>query len=288
MSHLKKISNWIVVFTAVLLVALPVLSDQMRAEVARWQLAAAANAAVLGTGDVDALLRQVSQQVENLDEMRDYWLFRIKRALAESPATAPKELQAAIDQNSNNRTLTRYTASWLWARKEFEYQVRALEIGYRKPDVELPASLLNELAYSRALASLELDQALEDINAALEDFPNEAAYRDTRAWVLFRMGRPLEALEDADFAVQAIEQAKTADWVSSLLSALADWLESSRAPEDSEETLTQRDVGQLLWAEAVLHYHRASILEALGRSEQAAEEWQWLRDRQLPQDDRLY
>jgi hypothetical protein len=52
--------------------------------------------------------------------------------------------------------------------------------------------------------------------------------------------------------------------------------------------LTRREAGEILWGQGAVHYHRAKILEALGRTAEAEQEFQWLRDRKLPTDDRLF
>jgi hypothetical protein len=39
-----------------------------------------------------------------------------------------------------------------------------------------------------------------------------------------------------------------------------------------------------LWSLGVLHFHRAKILESLGRDKEAQQDWDWLTENQLPLD----
>ena len=53
----------------------------------------------------------------------------------------------------------------------------------------------NFLAYSLALRAEQLDRAERLVNEALSDQPGNAAYLDTKGWVLFKQGRLYEALQ---------------------------------------------------------------------------------------------
>ena len=67
-------------------------------------------------------------------------------------------------------------------------QVLALPIPrHRRPLV------LNNLAYMRALAEVDLEQGLREVNAALRQDPHNMMYLDTRAYLLYLLGRVNEA-----------------------------------------------------------------------------------------------
>lgn len=68
-----------------------------------------------------------------------------------------------------------------------------------------PAQLLNSRAYSRAQGDFELEEALVDINKALASAPDNAAYLDTRGFVLLKLGKLEEAMTDFQKAIDLIE-----------------------------------------------------------------------------------
>ncbi|MFO0942619.1 MAG: hypothetical protein U0930_17930 [Pirellulales bacterium] len=116
--------------------------------------------------------------------------------------------------------------------------------------------------------------------------PKEFSFLDTRAWILFRTGLLPEALNDADAAVNAVDslvdQTENSFWNSLFLMA-------SGEPEPTNEdgVLTRLEAGQLIWSAGVIHYHRAKILDGLGRDDQSKSDWEWLKKRKLPMDDRV-
>ncbi|MGL5094152.1 MAG: tetratricopeptide repeat protein, partial [Planctomycetia bacterium] len=57
-------------------------------------------------------------------------------------------------------------------------------------------SALNGRAYTRALAKVDLDGALADVEQAMRIAGDEPAYVDTRGYILYLMGRPKDALAD--------------------------------------------------------------------------------------------
>jgi tetratricopeptide (TPR) repeat protein len=64
-------------------------------------------------------------------------------------------------------------------------------------------ALLNHRAYTRAIANMELEQALEDIQQAIDLIAfEEPAYLDTRGYIFYLLDRHEEALQDMDRAVQ--------------------------------------------------------------------------------------
>lgn len=279
------ITSLVVVATIGLALA-PVIADQFRPEVARWYLAEATNR-IVAERDNGHQLEQARRWAGNMSEMRDYWIFRAEQALADSPEDVAKVVAQAVAQNKLNFFLADSYSQRLADHRFFKEAVAVLEAG-AIPELEDSPQHLNNLAYFRALAGIDLDQALVDINRGLESDPDSPGMRDTRGWVLFQMGNPLLALEDADFAVSAITPPADAGWLDRSLAWLESQVLTHREPQESNKTLTRREAGEQLWIRGTLMFHRAKILEALGRTEEAERDFQWLRERHLPTDDSIF
>lgn len=102
--------------------------------------------------------------------------------------------------DSTNLMAMAFLASFYWQQKQHSladsiYQ-KALAL---YPDDPL---LLNNYAYFLCEQNIQLQQALEMVNRALEKDRNNPAYLDTKGWILFRLGHYGEAL---DWVRQAYE-----------------------------------------------------------------------------------
>ena len=279
-------STTLIVLATIGLVVVPVIADQFRTEVARWYLAEASNRLV-AERDSSHQLEQARRWAGDVTDLRDYWIFRAEQALADSPKKVAAVIGEAVAQRKSNAFLANTYAMQLANRRLFAEAVDVLEAG-KIPELEDNPQWLNNLAYFRALAGIDLDQALSDINRVLDQTPNAADARDTRAWVLFQMGNPQTAIEDADFAVNSLTATADAGWLDSSLTWLEDNVLTLREPQTPTKLFTRREAGERLWRIATLHYHRAKILEALGRDEEADKEFQWLKEHNLPIDGSIY
>ena len=253
-----------------------------------------------------------------------YWDIMVSQALEEEGgAKAIQVLQEAIAANPENAPLriilARQFALILSDRDEFGPALEAYKLWFgEKHDRDV--TTLNALAYGRALANVELDQALNDINEALSYQPDDPDLRDTRAWVYYQLGRYDEAFADADFSVKAKESPSLKGWVQ----RLSEWVQTEAAASSSispsaEEAaekqpstevvaepppsegeppivmldppksyLTPRNTSITTWSLGVVRYHRAKILEKLGRIEEAEVDWKWIEENHLPPDERLH
>ncbi|MEZ6137524.1 MAG: hypothetical protein R3C53_21765 [Pirellulaceae bacterium] len=290
---MKKSSNqklWtgLIVLASVALVVLPVVFGQFRAELARWHLAAATNALTLESGPVEPHLQEAQRAYPQFKTLRDYWLLQIKIALVDDVDSVSDVFAAAIEANPQHVSLANYASVMLWKLGAWDEQLHILEMA-REGGAAFDDSDLNQLAYLRSLVVGDLDQALEEVNQALAERPNEPSYRDTRAWIYYHMQRLDEALADADYAVKRVERLQEPDGLTRSLDFLFGWLAPPEAPkskdDDPKRTLTRREAGDGLWVLGALHYHRAKILDALGRTDEAQADWDWLTERRLPHED---
>ncbi len=280
--------NSLIILSAVLLALGPVVLDQYRAEVARWYLADATNRVVAQLPSAEQV-ELASKWVPDIRSLRDYWLYRAEEAYAQSPEAVSSVIDAAVRYNPTNLYLGSIYSTRMAERSQFEEAVAVIKASRFGPPT---AESLNQLAYFRALAAVELDAALEDINQALE-IPQdgtlfEAMLRDTRAWVLFQMGRPQEAIDDIDYAIEVITKFEPSGMIDQTLEWLLAKVNGPVEPRSSDQLLTQREAGEWLWTVGTLRYHRAKIQEALGKTEESKADLLWLREHRLPQDDRLF
>ncbi len=286
----SKFSTALIVLGTIVLATAPVVADQFRTEVARWYLAEAANRLVANR-DSSHQLEQARRWAGDITQLRDYWIVRADQALASSPQEVATVIGAAVAQQKSNTFLADLYSMRLANRRFFSDAVAVLEAG-EIPENELDPvrfySRLNNLSYFRALAGIELDQALSDINRVLTVSPNDVGVRDTRAWVLFQMGNPQLALEDANFVVTSLTAKDNAGWVDVSLAWLEKNVLTPPQPQNTTKLLTRREAGEQLWTIGTLYYHRARILEALGRDEEAKQDFQWLSEHNLPIDDSIF
>lgn len=283
---MTKILNIIIVLATVGLVTAPVVRDQFQTEVARWYLAAGANRVEQGL-PIDEQLANARLWAGDLSGLRDYWLLRAEQALVTTPDQVAEVIGQAVAKDQSFFDIGYLIAHRLAQQSQFKEAAAVLQASLIDELRDMP-TILNELAYYQALAGIDLDQALARINQALERLPDAPELRDTRAWVLFQMGRPQDAIADADFAVERYDAQATNNSLGDTLGWLEERLSGPPEPLAEDAVLTRREAGELLWGRGAVHYHRAKILEALGRTDEAEQEFDWLRRQHLPTDDRLF
>lgn len=94
------------------------------------------------------------------------------------------------------------------------------------------APALNHLGYTWADRGKNLEQSLGMIRKAVDAEPDNPAYIDSLAWVLFRLGRPAEALPLMEKAVKILEKepdSTVLDHYGDVLAALKRWDEAKAA-----------------------------------------------------------
>jgi tetratricopeptide (TPR) repeat protein len=138
-----------------------------------------------------------------------------------------------------------------------------------------PEEALNALAYALAVANVDLPEALERIDKALDlrgrrrdtkpaaepadkhdplpDAGQDYALIDTRGYILYRLGRLEDALAEMNVAVSGME---------------------ATTPPAAQEKIRSRDARRNV---AVIYYHRALVLEALDQTERAEADLQRVR-----------
>ena len=172
------------------------------------------------------------------------------------------------------------------------------------------------MAYMRALAGKDLEQALVEIDMAIKTAENES-YLDTKGWVLHRMGRNEEALVVMDKSLAKLTEAWNANPKLERCLVRIGELQAepvatepvatepvATEPVAAESTATEpvatepvvsskakgwgvdalleefpelsRGLPETLEIYATLRYHRLRICEALGKTQEVARETAWL------------
>ncbi len=280
-------------------------------EIARWYLAAAHNAfrkqdSVLG----EHYLKRAEAWDPSIVRDGDYWIAQVPKADRYNVTEKLDMIERAVLTDSRWRLEAVRAADRLTNEFDFQNAVRALKIaslGERPTNV----ADLNQLAYTRAQAGIELKEALKDIDRAIARAGPLPSLLDTKAWVLHGLKRNLEAWGFMNEAIKAVElefaKAKlplpkplaldpnevpeSADDQSNL-----DFLEW---PEEHAPVLSVRErqqlirearrrIGQNGFILVIMRYHRLRILEALKQTKLADEDRRWLEERGVPIMDELF
>ncbi|MBI5258085.1 MAG: aspartyl protease family protein [Burkholderiales bacterium] len=164
----------------------------------------------LQRGRIHLAMRQPAQALQDFDTAlrldNTQAEARLHRALLRA-STGPRE-GALDDLQVLDRTIApqapmRLTMADLYLRLNRPESAVAqwnLWVPARDNDASLP-TVLNNRCWTRALLGIELDQAIDDCDRALDLKPKTAAYLDSRAWVRLRRGELGDALADFDRAL---------------------------------------------------------------------------------------
>jgi tetratricopeptide (TPR) repeat protein len=96
------------------------------------------------------------------------------------------------------------------------------------------ASALNYLGYMYADRGLQLETALQEIELALREDPDNSAYLDSRGWAKFRLGRLQEARADLEAAIRnGGQDAVIHEHLGDVLSALKLYGEALRSYQEA-------------------------------------------------------
>lgn len=252
-------SRWTVPFVivaAVLLPLGPVVYFWIPAEIARWHVAAGMEMRMEGRkqdafAQLEKALRWSSDNPEIYICRADWWMEdgQHDKALQDCDralALEPNHFRAFFVRCEVLQHLGRH-ADAIRAWKQLVTRRQSASVGAR-------AVLLNGLAYAQSLDTSkkpELDQALENIIQAINLAGQEPSLLDTRGYIHFRRGDLAAAEADLNLAVAKIEEEYRK-------------LDRTRhRPEFNEELDESRQ------SVAVIRYHRALVLDALGKSKEA-------------------
>ncbi len=324
----QPLNRWAVtlfVLFVLSLVIVPVIVAYSPIERARWLVAAADNALEnpkeqrkVSMQKAKVLLEQAKKsypEIENSLEFARTSLFVAHNeelslaidSLDFSPESVPlttEQLDRAMSVVTLSSPLMKahvanVLGDVLLKMKDYDSAYQILVAGYPTQE-KRDAEQRNNLAYYAALANRDLETALEDIEKAMSgkklgtsEFP---MYLDTKAWILFRAQRFEEALTAIDSSIEEYaKDFKETPYKPSVKAIFQDLFNQNppftkRPIGDKFDPFEQfsPQIRQILKLIVVTHYHRAEILEGLGRIEEADAEYTWLVDRGFHDFDQLY
>jgi tetratricopeptide (TPR) repeat protein len=262
-----------VIWIMLLVVVGGCLISQTPREIGRWELAAALNARDAGRKE-EAYTRLEKAQRWFPDNpilllQRAEW----RLADGDRPA-ALEDVQRMVELSGESVASLMYHSQFLQDAGQFGDAVKdwkklnQMSERNARPD---RASALNGLAYAQALAEIELDEALDHVNEALELSQGRpsfmAAASDTRGYLLYLTERYEAALADMNAAVRGYESEIRPPLPHEQRAASRPTIPDSR-PKTVRD-LESPDLARVL---AVVRYHRALVLKALGRDKEAGED----------------
>jgi len=273
----KKRGARIVILISSLLVVVPVIIEEIPREQARWYQAAAQQS--LDAENFDLALQQVGRAIA-LDP-HQYAFHLLQSSIFEKRFKAKKS-------KSPDQDLTKALDCIARARKEATRDLQQLAVEFHAADFAHSvahwkeaadqykkildimtlsnygrAQMLNGYAYNAALANVDLDTALSDVNEALDLITGDrrldkdtladgkSSILDTRAYVRYRRGEYTLALEDIEQSLQLFGSVKG----KKLLSADNDLVRAVDVKQMKYEIIHT-------WA--VMLYHRMLINDVLG------------------------
>lgn len=296
----KNSERWALVAVVAFLlgiVAIPIGRAYLPSERARWLIAAAENALASATDENDTrpnaqeYLQQAKASYPEIENTVDFARISFRM----NPEETDRAIRLVLSLSPDRRIhAANVLAELRLNEKDFDSAYRILVAGYPGPTSRTPVER-NQMAYYAALADRDLEVALADIGSALEDSKN-ASFLDTKAWVLFRMGRFDDAMIAIDQAMEELEvELKNASFPSAIQEKIQDLINGSepfvkRSLEEESDPLKSfnESFAQVLRSIVVIHYHRGEILEALGKIEEADEEYSWVQNRGFHDFERLY
>ena len=253
----------------------PVLYFEIPAEIARWYQAVAAERWV--AGDRTGALARLEDSLRWAPGRADAFICRGDWRLEDQEfQKAIDDYNAALDHDPGAilALLNRSQAfQHLGLHQQAIQDWKKLVALRRSAPAAQRAVLLNGLAYAQALGNAELKQALENVIQAINLTGGNAAMLDTRGYIHFRLGDFKAARNDLNPAVEGMERE-------------VKQLEQRRDFIDRQEF--ERELKEARKSLAVIRYHRALVLDRLGKPQEAESDRHRVRELGYTPEPRLF
>ncbi len=282
-------------------------------EVARWHQAAAMDDYL--DEDLPAAIQHMDDAISWNEDDPDLFAVRAqyKTAMENFPAALEdydKALELAPDRpsllfahTSVLQKMGRHDEALAEAERTLELtmaidRVMQAEGGSQVSAEMTHAQAHNQLAYTRAIADKDLDQALTNIQKGIElesrimvglgykSRPPDPAFADTQGFVLYKLGSHEEALKDLKLAVHVIEKEYKRYYGPEGHALKRMIAHDGRSMADVRELkFKERALAEHV---AVMRYHRGLVLEKLGKAEQAKEDYDRVKELGFTPGEQLY
>lgn len=290
--------SFLLMAIVVLSCVLPIAKRWLPYEIGLWKVAEAGNH--FRDGKLD-LASQSMEQAESWSKevlsSADYSDLMMNLLIEQGNSERALGLLNILKQQGNPSVAaqaglraSRYFASG----QDYLRALKALQVS-APPDARSSPTFLNQIAYMKAMAGVDLETALMEIDTALQFLP-DASLLDTKAWVLFQSQKYEDAARVADKAVEEFDKAAKENgvYVGEGDDLVAKLMEQPPATEVPSALRQHRDRMKAVLAEsqprrryemveqsavqtaAVLRYHRANIYDALRQTDRAKKDWDWL------------
>jgi tetratricopeptide (TPR) repeat protein len=231
------------------------LGEPIKQSIAEWLVQGAMRNMMLD--DVDGAIRDLDRAIAWCDEAPEIYKMRGQLRLEKgNVAGSLEDFTRATELSPRDSHAYLMRASALQRLQKHEAAIaevtKAMEI-----HGEADATLLNSRAYFRALAGTELDEALDDVERALNSAQDNAAYLDTRGYVLYLKGEHRKALIDMNRAIMLTERKRISPGRIAMVRDPGAQRMLGRQKRSSDQEV------------AVMYHHRGQIQQALGNEAQA-------------------
>ncbi len=272
--------EWLLSICLIGMVAVPLGIKGYPDEVGRWRLAAASEHYL--NGDVQSAIRVVDRAIALNPTHVELYLQRAAwhDEVADFPA-ALRDYEQIYEIAANDPRMLLARAMTYQKMGNVAGALRDLEalvVASRNKGREERATALNTLAYFRAINHRQLEEALQEIDKAIDLLGPNPAFLDTRGFIRYRLGDYETARNDLETA----------------LSAYTPYVRSLRRPEERDNLgiadlrVYRIQLHRQQQAFAVVLYHRGLIYEELKESDLATADFDQVRQLGFEPGDDLY
>lgn len=270
---------------------------------AKWTIAWAANQYLDGHPDkAEESLKQAALLSHQVATELEYWNLKFDLVFNKEKPTH-EAIEALFDDSValisrtpdfQRRILAHLVGEHFHLRRENEFAVRMMERFF--PSIaKRNAEENNFLAYARALSKKELETALAEVDAALvADGTSRTEFLDTKAWVLHGLGRDKDALAFIEESIRklylelkqikGIDTKERSKFEALFLAEETSKTDSADSPPLNRMEKLKKEFSYLRPMDlelqtkriAVVRFHRASILDELGRTDESELDYRWL------------
>lgn len=301
-NHKSVWQKLLVPFAFVCLAAIPILLYGTNSELAKWK---AARAQLLyDAGETERGIEMMEQSLVQSPRDQNLKLDLANLLMPVGRAEEALELIEEVLEHSSNPRLALYAKSncLMFLKRPQESFAALREI----PEFSVPGAIrdsvrLNALAYHRALAGLELDEAVKNINDAIDQYRSDSWWLDkypmilsdqtliATAMVANRIDRSdlvLEELTERIALVEELERSNQQNVSAWIYKRMQDSLQVDEAVEkdihDHQMKLhSQKQYLTVMYAVRALIYQRQGDLESCDRDRLSAASWDHSPDKLL-------